>query len=452
MLLDLPGLPRLSDAFAEGPVLWVVRDYVDGTSLEELRALQGGRFSRESILDLTVRMARVLEDLHRAQMLAVDVKPANFVRTIDGRIVLIDAGSATPIGNRLAMATGTHGFVAPEVATGAPLTAAADIFGLAETITWLLSGATVSPDPTRELGSLTGTLGPVAVNAMQQALGADPSGRPTLQGLVDAFRAPQGESCPQCGKQVASGRAFCGGCGSAIARDSINVQGPAVVPTGPRLLLQTEYRRPRTLAAAIERRGGDGSGTPPELARLWHLVERLALTDGFESLVAVDRANIDSYDHQRTAALRILREFRDPGSSPMKLASARRSRPGLSSTSCWREISLPACSSWHLLTSRVNGALSWRPSSTTHPSSCAAARETGARPSWSRRTCKRYISGSLGTADIGATLGGPTSGTHIVHLYLPMQRDRDRRATNGVPSARHLASDDSVRMCLSTTS
>ena len=83
--------------------------------------------------------------------------------------------------------------------------------------------------------------------------------------------------------------------------------------SGPPLRLATEIRRPRTLAAAIERRSQTGKATPPDIAKLWSLAERLAVVDGFESLIAVDRANIDSYDHQRTAALRILREFRGSG-------------------------------------------------------------------------------------------------------------------------------------------
>ncbi len=49
---------------------------------------------------------------------------------------------------------------------------------------------------------------------------------------------------------------------------------------------------------------------PPSIATLWEEAERLAVIDGFDRLIALDRTSIDSFKHQEIAALRILREFR----------------------------------------------------------------------------------------------------------------------------------------------
>jgi superfamily II DNA or RNA helicase len=310
--LQLVGLPRLVEAFSDNGSMWIVRDLVKGTSLDQLRANQGGRFSREVIIDLAGKIGRILEGLHGAGLVAIDVKPANFVRTVDARVVLIDAGSVTPSGTRPSSATGTLGFVAPEVATGASLTPAADLFGLAETIVWMQTGGVVAPDPAAESLGSVGFLGRAGLVALAAALRADPSARPSLRQLLDAFVDQPAERCGSCGQEVSPGKAFCGHCRAPVTGDSI----PTVVvstPSGPQLRLPTETRRPRTLAAAIERRSQGGKATPPEVAKLWVLAERLALVDGFESLIAIDRANIDSYEHQRTAALRILREFRGSG-------------------------------------------------------------------------------------------------------------------------------------------
>ena len=310
--LQLLGLPRLVEAFSDNGSMWIVRDLVKGTSLDELRVNQGGRFSREVIVDLAGKIGRILEGLHAAGLVAIDVKPANFVRTVDARVVLIDAGSVTPSGSRPNNVTGTLGFVAPEVATGAALTPAADLFGLAETIVWMQTGGVLAPDPTAaSLGSV-GFLGRAGLVALADALRADPSARPSLRQLLDALVDQPAEMCGSCGQEVSPGKAFCGHCRAPVTGESIPTL-VASVPSGPQLRLATETRRPRTLAAAIERRSQGGKATPPEVARLWVLAERLALVDGFESLIAVDRANIDSYDHQRTAALRILREFRGSG-------------------------------------------------------------------------------------------------------------------------------------------
>jgi superfamily II DNA or RNA helicase len=311
--LSLFGLPRLAEAFADNGSLWIVRDHVLGTSLEDLRLNQGGRFSRDVTIDLANKIGRILGSLHGAGLLVIDVKPANFIRTIDGRVVLIDAGSVTRAGNRPNNVTGTRGYVAPEVATGATLTTAADVFGLAETIVWMQTGDVVSPDPPASSLASVGILGQSGLITLAQALRADPDARPSLIGLLDALIDQPDQTCASCGQPMSAGKGFCGRCGATMTGSSIMTSTPPRAPSGPSLRVRTDIRKPRTLAAAIERRSQGGKATPPDLARLWRLAEGLAVVDGFESLIAVERANIDSYEHQRIAALRILREFRGSG-------------------------------------------------------------------------------------------------------------------------------------------
>ena len=80
-----------------------------------------------------------------------------------------------------------------------------------------------------------------------------------------------------------------------------------------RLLPPTSIERRGTLAAAIESRARAGTLMDPSLATVWRTAEELATVDGFDRLIALDRAHIDSYKHQEQAALRLLREFRGSG-------------------------------------------------------------------------------------------------------------------------------------------
>ena len=67
-----------------------------------------------------------------------DVKPANIVRTPDGRVVLVDFDIAGAHAGGVPM--GTAGYVAPEVGAGEKPTPAADVYGLAATAVALLNG------------------------------------------------------------------------------------------------------------------------------------------------------------------------------------------------------------------------------------------------------------------------------------------------------------------------
>jgi|BarGraIncu00421A_1022006.scaffolds.fasta_scaffold03127_2 superfamily II DNA or RNA helicase/serine/threonine protein kinase len=311
--LGLPGLPRLSEAFKDGASIWIIRDFVEGRTLERLRIDQGGPFTREVLIDLAAGVASVLVDLHGAGLLLIDVKPANFMRTPDGRVLLIDAGSITRAHAKPDHASGTLGFSAPEASTGATLMASADVYGLAATLCWLQTQHPSGPDVEESALSGMAVFGPRGVRSLAAALASNPTHRPTLSELLDALRSAPGTTCRGCGQSLSPDRKFCGHCGTEAVGQSIPT--PPTSPPIPvrRLLPKTTVERPRMLAAAIEQRASKGPTTSPHLAHLWRLAEHLAITDGFDSLIALDRAHIDSYDHQRVAALRVLREFRGSG-------------------------------------------------------------------------------------------------------------------------------------------
>ncbi|GAA5146004.1 hypothetical protein GCM10023340_16260 [Nocardioides marinquilinus] len=168
----------------------------------------GGRdepLALPDVAELGGQLASVLAYLHRHDWLHLDVKPGNVV--VDhGRAVLIDLGLAARRGpdGRAAVppGLGTRGYLAPEQARGGPVSAAADVWGLAVTLvecllgeaphgeeaTWdsrrrwpLLRGRL--PAPPRLPADLPGEVAEVLLAALRH----DPAARPRLDDVRDVL-------------------------------------------------------------------------------------------------------------------------------------------------------------------------------------------------------------------------------------------------------------------------
>lgn len=186
-----PGLPLVrEDFFVDGSYV-VVMDWVEGTSLDMVVADRGDPgLTVALVLDWMDQLAAALGHLHGhvPRVVHGDVKPANTVLGVDGRVVLVDFGTAGSDASSGAV-RGTPGFVAPEVAAGSMATPAADVYGLAATAFALLAGR--PPDGTPPCWS---QLEPAARPVIERALGAglavDPARRPASAAeLVERMRA-----------------------------------------------------------------------------------------------------------------------------------------------------------------------------------------------------------------------------------------------------------------------
>ena len=310
--LGLSGLPRISEAFSDNGSFWIIRDYVDGRGLDTLRVEQGRPFAPDVLGDLARAIGTILDELHDAGFVLIDVKPANFVKTLDGRLLLVDPGSIVPRGASHPATSGTPGFVAPEAHTGGGLTPAADVYGLAATLVWLQR--MTPPVPDDELGEAPDLVGmsQAVIRNLTLALKADPAIRPTTKQIIGSFQT-SGMACPACGYVGGATGKFCPKCGTRLTGASIVVPPKEPSPPAERLALPTVIERRPLLAAAITGRADSGRTTSPDVATLWREAENLAVVDGFDRLIALDRASINSFKHQETAALRVLREFRGSG-------------------------------------------------------------------------------------------------------------------------------------------
>jgi len=177
-----PGLPIVRDDFFLSDRYVIVMDWIDGRDLQHVLAERGDPglpFSQ--VTDWIVQVASALDHLHQHVPPVVhgDVKPANVILTANGRVVLVDFGIALEAAGR--RSPGTRGFRAPEVAAGAPLSPAADVFGLAATAFTLLTGTPPSGADPDWVGLDPDRVGSAA-RTLRRALSTRPETRPSSAG------------------------------------------------------------------------------------------------------------------------------------------------------------------------------------------------------------------------------------------------------------------------------
>jgi serine/threonine protein kinase len=142
--LNHPNLPAFTDFFTEGSRHFLVMEYIDGSTLENLLENNGGPFSERRVLGWGRQLCDVLEYLHSQQPPVIfrDMKPGNVMLTRSGRIKLIDFGIARLFRASSAQDTqllGTPGFAPPEQYGSAQTDERSDIYSLAMTLFQLMT-------------------------------------------------------------------------------------------------------------------------------------------------------------------------------------------------------------------------------------------------------------------------------------------------------------------------
>jgi serine/threonine protein kinase len=127
---------------------YLVFEFVPGQTLAEILRLRGALAPQEAV-GLVIDVLEALAAAHAAGIVHRDLKPSNVLVDAGGRARVMDFGIAERVqdseGAGAAAASagpsgGTPGYMSPEAATGAPPTAAMDIFSAAIVLTELLCG------------------------------------------------------------------------------------------------------------------------------------------------------------------------------------------------------------------------------------------------------------------------------------------------------------------------
>jgi hypothetical protein len=144
--LHHPNLPALTDFFTEGTRHFLVMEFIDGKTLEELLEDNHGPFTERRVLVWARQLCDVLEYLHTQDppIIFRDLKPGNIMLTRAGRIKLIDFGIARifrPSSSQDTRLLGTPGFAPPEQYGSAQTDERSDIYSLAMTLFQLMADA-----------------------------------------------------------------------------------------------------------------------------------------------------------------------------------------------------------------------------------------------------------------------------------------------------------------------
>ena len=133
--IDHPLFPKYLGVWQEGEKVFLLMEYVRGSSLEALLARRGG-FSEMQVIRIGLELAEGLKYLHElpVPILFRDLKPANILLRQDGQVKLLDLGCACTTGRQADLA-GTPEYAAPEqLKSGSVLTPASDVYGLGKTL------------------------------------------------------------------------------------------------------------------------------------------------------------------------------------------------------------------------------------------------------------------------------------------------------------------------------
>ncbi len=147
--LDHPNIVRIHDVGHQGDVHFLVMEYVEGQTLEEMLR-KGGPVTPSRAVEYIAQAAAGLQHAHEKNFIHRDIKPANLMLAKDGTVKILDMGLARSSTNETDKLTermdegaivGTADFISPEQAMNAPnIDIRSDIYSLGATFFALVTG------------------------------------------------------------------------------------------------------------------------------------------------------------------------------------------------------------------------------------------------------------------------------------------------------------------------
>lgn len=143
-MVQHPHVVAVFDMVEDDHQQWLVMEYVEGRSLAQL-IRENGPLDPAFVASALAQVADALSAAHAAGVVHRDVKPSNILVTDAGVAKLTDFGIARSSADdnqitRTGLVSGSPAYLAPEVASGRPATAASDVWALGATLYHALAG------------------------------------------------------------------------------------------------------------------------------------------------------------------------------------------------------------------------------------------------------------------------------------------------------------------------
>jgi eukaryotic-like serine/threonine-protein kinase len=118
----------------------LLMEYVEGRTLEELLAGEGRRPGMGELVVIFLQIASALVLMHRRGVYHGDLKPGNIMLTKDGKVKLIDLGTAWIKGRDKNRIQGTPQYIAPETIDSKVVDDKTDIYNFGATMYRMFTG------------------------------------------------------------------------------------------------------------------------------------------------------------------------------------------------------------------------------------------------------------------------------------------------------------------------
>ncbi len=219
--LSHPNIVRLHDLHTDGHQKFLVMEYIEGRTLDQLLAERDGeRLTLEELLPIAGQIAAGLDYAHSLEppVLHRDLKPSNIMIDSHGVAKILDFGIAREMKDSLTRVTGqetsgTLPYMSPEQLRGQPPAASMDIYSLAAVLYECMVG-----HPPFHTGDLREQIrlkeappledvNSCVSSALLRSLGKDPCHRPNSAGELVELLAGRSRTPSTAGGEAIAGRA-----------------------------------------------------------------------------------------------------------------------------------------------------------------------------------------------------------------------------------------------------
>ena len=140
----------------EGPLAFIVMDYVEGTTLRRrILEAEGVPLRMDEVMPITQQVCSALHYAHAENVLHRDVKPGNIMIQPDGRVLVADFGiaKAADAATATTIMPGTPAYMSPEQCRSQPVDVRTDVYSLGIVVYEMLAGRRPFVGETTEAGT-----------------------------------------------------------------------------------------------------------------------------------------------------------------------------------------------------------------------------------------------------------------------------------------------------------